>query len=344
MNIVLPKVAWLVINSGCNLRCNWCYLKGGEYNEVDMPFDLLKKIVPFLKELGITNVTLLGGEPTLHPRLVEIIKELSEYGIKSWMITNGKKLKDKELSDALVKAGLGSVGISIKGADDAHYRDLAGSLGFSEAMLGFQNLNELGIKLSISITWVKELATRYIDVLENLINNNITNIGMDFGTPFVVGESISVDNILDPRESADLIGKVYQFLVEKKDVNFSFYITFPLCLIEKEIRNKLIKQKVISTTCHVPSGSAIILDQSGRILPCCHMSNVFLGKFGVDFNDRFTFERFWNNAVINEFRCQCQLFPHDICSECDEWSICGGGCLINWMYWSPCDFITKERR
>jgi len=344
MEKTTPKVAWLVINSACNLRCRWCYAKGSEYHGTDMPLGLAIDLVGLIKDLGISNVTLLGGEPTLHPDLVNILNELSRQEIKSWMVTNGKRLRNKDLAQALVVAGLDSVGISIKGASDQQYRELAGNTGYIEAISGLKNLKSLGLEPSVSVTWVRDLANNYKEVLDSLLGQDITHLGMDFGTPFVIGEKISIESILDPRESAELISRVFRYLSRCEGLNFSFYVTFPLCLIEEEVRRQIIGRKLISTTCHMPSGSAVIFDQQGRVLPCCHLSDQFFGQWGVDFDSRQSFELFWCSQAVNDFRKQCQFYPHDQCSNCEQWSICGGGCVLNWTYWSPRDFISDERR
>ncbi|MBA4319739.1 MAG: hypothetical protein C0412_15170 [Flavobacterium sp.] len=127
------------------------------------------------------------------------------------------------------------------------------------------------------------------------------------------------------------------------DIEYSFYVTFPLCLIEKKVRRILISEKLVSTTCHVPSGTALILDQEGKVLPCCHMPNMSLGQFGVDFDSALNFSKFWSSCKMREFRKQCQMYPHIECSKCKDWRSCGGGCILNWTQWKPDEFIKKRR-
>lgn len=344
METVMPKVAWLVINSACNLRCRWCYAKGSEYHGKDLAWDLAKELIGLVKDLEITNVTLLGGEPTLHPCLPEILAELSRQGIKSWMVTNGKRLANKDFARSLVNAGLGSVGISVKGSDDEQYRELTGNTGYGEALDGLGNLQDLGLEPSVSITWVRDLANEYKAVLDGLLKRGVSHLGMDFGTPFVIGDQVSAESILDPRESAELIAKVFEYLSACDNLGFSFYVTFPLCLIEEGVRTQIIARKLISTTCHMPSGSAVIFDQLGRVLPCCHLPDQFLGQWKVDFDSKQQFELFWSSKPVSEFRRQCQHYPHERCSACEHWNMCGGGCILNWTYWPPRDFIPNERR
>ena len=56
----------------CNLNCVFCSVKNREMDELDFE-QLIKTLVDF-KELGLKSVVLSGGgEPTLYPRINELI-------------------------------------------------------------------------------------------------------------------------------------------------------------------------------------------------------------------------------------------------------------------------------
>ncbi len=101
--VYLPVIP---ITSACNLDCPICYT----INKNDDPHMLSKesfaKILGHLKdqhdELDIINFT--GGEPTMHPELVELLRMSRAAGIRRLTIsTNGIRLRDekfvKELAD-----------------------------------------------------------------------------------------------------------------------------------------------------------------------------------------------------------------------------------------------------
>lgn len=69
--------------------------------------------------LGVDEVHLTGGEPTQHPRLPEIVKELTASGITVKMTSNGENGASnyKRLSEA----GLKGVNVSIFGSTAAEY-------------------------------------------------------------------------------------------------------------------------------------------------------------------------------------------------------------------------------
>jgi len=68
----------LVVTNDCNLRCKYCYVKGGEHNEY-MDFELaktaIKKVLKESKRKKLV-VSFFGGEPTL---AFPLIKQIVEY-------------------------------------------------------------------------------------------------------------------------------------------------------------------------------------------------------------------------------------------------------------------------
>ncbi|MEO0373732.1 MAG: radical SAM protein [Cyanobacteria bacterium P01_A01_bin.17] len=114
-----PLEAQLIITRRCNLSCGYCT----EYDHTSAPIPLsdLKDRIDAIHRLGVINISLLGGEPLMHPDLMEIIEYGSRHSQVS-MTTNGFLLK-KELIDQLNVAGLSNLQISIDAleSDPTHY-------------------------------------------------------------------------------------------------------------------------------------------------------------------------------------------------------------------------------
>jgi MoaA/NifB/PqqE/SkfB family radical SAM enzyme len=109
-----PWFTQLVITRRCNLSCTYC----NEFDKVSDPVPLatLKTRAEKLKSLGAYSINLTGGEPTMHPDLVELIR-FCRYDLKflrTSMISNGFYL-NPELIKKLNEAGLQDMQISIDG-------------------------------------------------------------------------------------------------------------------------------------------------------------------------------------------------------------------------------------
>jgi MoaA/NifB/PqqE/SkfB family radical SAM enzyme len=105
-----PIACHLYVTDRCNLDCFYCT----EYdNSVPHPSrEDLKKWIRKIKELGCIRIGLQGGEPLLHPDIVEIIQYCKALDLNTSMATNGFMLTPTLIQD-LEDAGLDSLQISI---------------------------------------------------------------------------------------------------------------------------------------------------------------------------------------------------------------------------------------
>lgn len=88
------------VTDKCNLSCQYCFHPKGDNART------VQDIVADAKEnAALAPFLLTGGEPTLHPDLPEIVRELSAIG-ETWVLSNGVKLCDEAYLDELCKAGL----------------------------------------------------------------------------------------------------------------------------------------------------------------------------------------------------------------------------------------------
>ncbi len=105
-----PLLAHVIPTRRCNIACAYC----NEYDDFSspVPIEELKKRTDLLAALGVSIVTLSGGEPLLHPQLDEIFRHIRSHGMIAGLITNGYLLGPKRIRE-LNKAGLEYLQISI---------------------------------------------------------------------------------------------------------------------------------------------------------------------------------------------------------------------------------------
>jgi len=97
-------VEWMLGNT-CNYDCSFCSaeFKSGnkKYLDIDVYIDTCKKLI---EQSGEKKVwfKITGGEPTLYPKLIELLKFIKSTGNFTYIITNGSRTARywKELKDA----------------------------------------------------------------------------------------------------------------------------------------------------------------------------------------------------------------------------------------------------
>ncbi len=114
-----PVDAQLIITRRCNLSCGYC----SEYDNSSEPVPLeeLRRRIDALHRLRAANITLLGGEPLMHPQVAEIVEYAGRRSNTS-VVTNGFLLRPR-IIEQLNEAGLNNLTISIDtvSADPTRY-------------------------------------------------------------------------------------------------------------------------------------------------------------------------------------------------------------------------------
>lgn len=104
------------ITNSCNMSCFYCHNEGqGHYNKKQfMDINYIEQLVDFIikNNIYVKKINITGGEPLLHPDLIEIVEKLSKITKDIKLNTNGTLLtKDKIMQ--LKKAGLTSMNVGI---------------------------------------------------------------------------------------------------------------------------------------------------------------------------------------------------------------------------------------
>jgi MoaA/NifB/PqqE/SkfB family radical SAM enzyme len=96
-------IAWLEVTDICNIHCEGCYR---QYLTGHKSLEQLKEEVLFFKKWrNPDNFSIAGGEPLIHPDIIELTAFIAEQGCKPIILTNGMALTP-ELLHELKKAGL----------------------------------------------------------------------------------------------------------------------------------------------------------------------------------------------------------------------------------------------
>jgi MoaA/NifB/PqqE/SkfB family radical SAM enzyme len=102
----------IAITGKCNLKCKHCY-QGDQKYSYELDYKTIEKTIYDAYDLGVIGIVLTGGEPTLHPNFVDIIKLLDELNFRWTLVTNGNY--DKKLNKYILKYKPVEVAFSLDG-------------------------------------------------------------------------------------------------------------------------------------------------------------------------------------------------------------------------------------
>src|ERR1700747_3441140 len=80
-----PFLAQLIVTRRCNLSCGYCT----EYDKTSepIPFETLQARMQKLRAFRHGPPSLMEGEPTMHPELFRIVREMTRQGFRRRMMT-----------------------------------------------------------------------------------------------------------------------------------------------------------------------------------------------------------------------------------------------------------------
>jgi pyruvate-formate lyase-activating enzyme len=97
-------IAWLEPTRKCNLACLGCYRENDPKGHKTLA-EVRSDLEVFKRYRTVDGVSIAGGDPLVHPEIVEIVRMVAQDGLKPILNTNGLALTP-ELLDELKQAGL----------------------------------------------------------------------------------------------------------------------------------------------------------------------------------------------------------------------------------------------
>jgi radical SAM protein with 4Fe4S-binding SPASM domain len=146
---VRPVYAVWEITLRCDLACRHCGSRAGRARPDELSTEECLDLVRQMAELGVKEVTLIGGEAYLREDWLEILRAVVAHGMTATMTTGGRGMT-VERAEAAARAGLRSASVSLDGTEATHDR-LRGVTGAHRSALeALANLRRAGVAVSVN--------------------------------------------------------------------------------------------------------------------------------------------------------------------------------------------------
>ena len=198
-----PVFAVWEITLACDLACAHCGSRAGHARPDELTTDEALDVVRQMHELGVTEVTVIGGEAYLRDDWLAIIRAISDRGMHCSMTTGGRGLT-LDRSKAAKDAGIKNVSVSVDGLRETHdmLRAMTGS--FDAAMRAFENLKAAKVPATANTQINRKNLAEIPAVFDLLADVGIRAWQMQLTT--AMGRAADQDDLLvEPYQVLDVI-------------------------------------------------------------------------------------------------------------------------------------------
>lgn len=153
-----PGFAQFALNNACNANCGFCNFARdtfpkSEWRYADREGSL--EAIDILYRQGIRYLVFTGGEPTLHPDILEFTAHATQLGMKVILVSNAGLFKPEKIKK-LHAAGVSSFIISVDAASEELHEKNRGLPGVCDKIREANRVfKELGVHSTASVTMSK---------------------------------------------------------------------------------------------------------------------------------------------------------------------------------------------
>lgn len=144
-----PRLAVWEVTLRCDQACRHCGSRAGAERPHELDTAECLDLVRQLAELGVMEVTLIGGEAYLRPDFLDIVRAIRAHGMHCTMTTGGRGLT-RDLARELARADMGSVSVSIDGTEATHDRLRGAKRSYEDALAAMRALREAGVRFTVN--------------------------------------------------------------------------------------------------------------------------------------------------------------------------------------------------
>lgn len=178
-----PRFAVWELTLACDHRCLHCGSRAGKARKNELTTEECLDVVRQLRELGVGEVALIGGEAYLRNDFILVIRAIRTAGMLCTMTTGARGLTVERI-EAMREAGISSVSISIDGLAATHdrLRGVPGSHANAFEVIG--RLRAAGIPVAAN-TQINRLTMHELEpLLDELVRAGIYAWQLQITSPF----------------------------------------------------------------------------------------------------------------------------------------------------------------
>ena len=186
----------------CNLACSHCGSRAGAARTNELSTEEALLLVRQLAEVGIKEVTLIGGEAFMRPDWLTIASAIANAGMRCTMTTGGFGIS-REMAQRMKEAGIALVSISVDGLEATHDR-LRGKKGsWQSAFTTMSHFREVDLPFGCNTQINRLSAPEFPLIYESIRSAGVGAWQIQLTVP-MGNAADNADILLQPYELLDL--------------------------------------------------------------------------------------------------------------------------------------------
>ncbi len=182
-----PQKLIMNVTYVCNNHCTFCAV--GTRTQVDGHPTRQREILDKYRRHGVRLVDFDGGEPTLNPELIPLVRHAARIGYERIHVTtNGRLCAYEDFARKLVQSGVSSVAFSVHGPDVAsHAREVGVAEAFDQTVTGIRHCvthAPEGVALGMNVTLTKTNFRKLPALAQLAWDLGLRWLNIQFLTPF----------------------------------------------------------------------------------------------------------------------------------------------------------------
>lgn len=138
-----------------------------------------QEVLNRLWSVGVPHVVFTGGEPTLREDLVELVRHAESLGMVAGLLSDGRRLKERDYLDRLLLAGLDHLQITLASHDPALHDRLVGRPGaWEETMAGLRNALSADLYVVVHLVVRPENADTAAETVDFLAGEGVQAVAL----------------------------------------------------------------------------------------------------------------------------------------------------------------------
>jgi len=306
----------LHITNACTQRCPYCYIEAT--NNIEKvkygDYDTLEKIITILGKSPINSISLLGGDPVLHPNFLDLIKLIRQNGMRVIVMSNSMEVKDEEFEE--VANNIDEIATTIHGKNaDEHDRFSKCPGAYDKLIRNLKKFGNMSIPIDVAINIIPETVNNIHSMVENLINEGIKIRNLLTQRILAYGRACNTVRWMATASQVNVAFEQAEQCIKDFGVNLQVEDPYPFCGIDPRFHQYM----------HgCPEGvRRVAMNMEGYFSRCGADPNY--SKHNILEN---SLEEIWfNSDLFAEFRNRTYLLNE--CNSCEHKLDCQGGCPID---------------